>query len=181
MGKYVSKLAQNVTKYTDLIREGYLLCIDPSSGSHGSVPGYAVFRKGKLEDMGVVELPRGNRHIANRLFLLRNTLEKSFEKPDILVVELISPIMPSGGGGWKGGRMKATGQLMKSVGAILSQWDAPVLEVSPITWHTMTPPGYVKDDPSDAAMLGNAVYITLARALGETEPEVQLPNQWIRR
>lgn len=173
MGKYKSKLAQEVSQYSDILQNGEMLAVDPSSGSQGSLPGYALFRKGKLVDAGTIELPRGTRPLANRLFLLRDTLEKAFDKPDLLTIELISPVMPAKGGAFL---HKHASSLIKSVGSILSTWDVPVLEVSPMTWHSMTPPEYKKDDVQDACMIGWAVFITLARLTGTEEPKVTLPN-----
>jgi hypothetical protein len=171
--KYTSKLAQEVGKFQEEVQKGYMLAIDPSSGSQGSLPGFAVFKAGRLVDAGTISLPRGTRHIGSRLFLLRDTLEKEFEKPDILAVEWIAPVFPGAKNAYF---QKSASSLMKSVGAIMSVWDSPVVEPAPTTWHTMTPPNYEKNDTNDACMIGNAVLITLARILGEPEPAVQLPT-----
>jgi len=173
MAKYKSKLAVEVQKYTDILMNGEMLAVDPSSGSSGSLPGYALFRKGQLMDAGTIELPRGTRPLANRLFLLRNALATAFDRPDLLTIELISPVMPSKGGTFL---HKNASSLIKSVGAILSTWDTPVLEVSPMTWHSMTPPTYKKGDVQDACMIGWAVYVTAARLAGEAEPQIYLPE-----
>jgi hypothetical protein len=165
--KYTSRLAQEIEQHADALQQGYVLAIDPSSGSSGSLPGYAVFRAGRLVDAGLIGLPRGTRAIANRLYLLRNALATEFEKPDVLVIELISPVMPSKNGTFL---HKSAASLIKSVGAILSTWDVPTLEVSPTTWHSMTPPTYTKTDVNDAIMIGWAALITLARVRGEPEP-----------
>jgi len=173
VSKYKSKLALEVEQYQDILLNGEMLAVDPSSGSSGSLPGYALFRKGQLVDAGTIELPRGTRPLSNRLYLLRNALATSFDKPDLLTIELISPVMPSKGGTFL---HKNASSLIKSVGSILSTWDVPVLEVSPMTWHSMTPPQYKKDDVQDACMIGWAVFITLARLTGTEEPKVTLPN-----
>lgn len=174
MAKYKSKLALEVEKYADILANGEMLAIDPSSGSQGSLPGYALFRKGQLQDAGTIELPRGTRSLANRLFLLRDTLEKSFDRPDLLTIELISPVMPAKGGAFL---HKHASSLIKAVGCILSTWDVPILEVSPMTWHSMTPPEYKKGDIADACMIGWAVYLTLARIQGVEEPRIHLPSE----
>ena len=172
LSKKASRLAQEVGKFQTEIQQGYMLAIDPSSGSSGSLPGFAIFEAGKLVDAGTISLPRGTKQIHSRLFLLRDTLEKEFKKPDILAVEWIAPIFP---GAKNAFFQKSASSLMKSVGAIMSVWDCPVIEPAPTTWHTMTPPGYEKNDANDACMIGNAALIVLARVLGETEPKVQLP------
>jgi hypothetical protein len=177
MAKYKSKLALEVEQYQDILANGEMLAVDPSSGSQGSLPGYALFRKGQLVDAGTIELPRGSRPLANRLFLLRETLEKAFQKPDLLTIELISPVMPAKGGAFL---HKHASSLIKAVGSILSTWDVPVLEVSPMTWHSMTPPEYKKGDIADACMIGWAVYLTLARVQGEKDPPIHLPEEVLK-
>lgn len=174
MAKYKSKLALEIEQYGEIIQAGEVLAVDPSSGSQGSLPGYALFKAGKLVDAGTIDLPRGSRPLANRLFLLRETLEKAFQKPDLLAIELISPVMPAKNGAFL---HKHASSLIKAVGAILSTWDVPTLEVSPMTWHSMTPPEYKKSDVQDACMIGWAVYITLARLCGEVEPTIFLPKE----
>jgi hypothetical protein len=172
MAKYKSKLALEIERHAGVLKTGNVLAIDPSSGSQGSVPGYALFKAGQLQDAGTIALPRGTKALSNRLFLLRDTLEKEFQKPDLLIVELISPVMPAKNGQF----LHANGSsLIKAVGAILSCWDVPVLEVAPMTWHSMTPPTYKKSDTHDACMIGWAAFITLARVTGEPEPAPILP------
>jgi len=169
--KSKSKLALGILQHAEILDRGTMLAIDPSSGSQSSLPGYALFKAGKLVDAGVVNLPKGTTALSNRLFQLRNALFQEFEQPDLLAVELISPVMPSGGR-----FQKNTGSLIKAVGAILSVWDVPVVEPSPTTWHTMTPASYIKGDMHDACMIGWSCYITLARVRGEPEPTVILPE-----
>lgn len=171
--KYKSKLAGEVGQYETQLRAGTALAIDPSSGSAGSLPGFALFKAGQLVDAGTIQIPRTG-HIGNRLFKLREALVTEFEKPDILIVELIAPVMPSKNGNFL---HKSAAALIKSVGAILSAWDVPILEVSPTTWHSMTPPDYVKGDCLDAQMIGWAAFVVLARVLGEPEPEVRLLHE----
>jgi len=177
MSKYKSKLAQEVVQYEALLRGGTLLAIDPSSGSAGSLPGYALFQKGQLVDAGTIQLPRHGRHIANRLWQLRECLLTAFDKPDILAVEWIAPVFPArkaGPGGAPQFLHKSASALMKSVGAIMSVWDVPCIEPAPTTWHTMTPPGYVKNDANDAQMVGWCALTVLARVLGQPDPIIHL-------
>lgn len=174
MAKYKSRLQEDVAKYAELIASGEMLCIDPSSGSSGSLPGYALFRAGQLVDAGTISIPRGGRAIHSRLWLLRNALETEFKKPDILCVELIAPVIPTGKGTFL---HKSAAALIKSVGAILSCWDVPVIEPSPMSWHAVAPKDYVKSDAKDAQMLGWCALITLARVRGETEPQIRLLDE----
>lgn len=172
MGRYQSKLSQEVEQYADQILSGRMLAIDPSSGSHSSLPGYALFEAGKLVDCGTVDLPQGTRALHNRLYLLRHTLQNEFDKPDLLAVEKIAPVMPSKGGSFLHANASS---LIKSVGAILSCWDVPTVEPAPMTWHSMTPPEYRKNDVADACAIGWSVLITLARVRGEVEPVMSFP------
>lgn len=158
-----------VRAHAELIASGHMLCLDPSSGSQGSLPGFAIFEAGVLKDAGVITLPRGTRPIANRLWLLRHTLETEFERPDLLAVEWIAPVIPTGKGTFL---HKSAAALIKSVGAVLATWDVPVIEPKPTTWHTMTPPGYIKSDARDAQMLGWCALTVLARLRGEPDPLV---------
>lgn len=163
--KSKSRLAREVVQYADVLATGRLLAIDPASGA-SSMPGFAVFERGQLVAAGVLEIPR--RELANRLWYIAECIRTELPKPDIMCVELISPVMPSKGGG--GFINKGSGSLLKSVGAILSVHDVPILEVAPVTWQTMKPPEYVKSDAWDAAMIGWAAYIMLARETGAVEP-----------
>lgn len=177
MAKYTSKLAQEIEQYADLLKHGVLLAIDPSSGSAGSLPGYALFKQGVLQDCGLISLPRGTRAISNRLYLLRESLLTEFKKPDILAVEYIAPVFPTKNGGFL---HKSASSLTKSVGAIMSTWDVPVIEPAPTTWHALVreamvkrgedPTKYPKSDVNDAIAIAMAAFITLARALGEPDP-----------
>lgn len=178
---YKSKLAQAVEQYADILTSGYLLAIDPSSGSAGSLPGFAIFKAGVLEDAGVIQLPRGGRAISNRLWLLRQALESEFDRPDLLAVELISPIMPTKGGAFMN---KSASSLIKSVGAILSTWDVDVIEPSPSTWHALVDKAllaesallgtplykYQKTDAKDAVAIGWSAIATLAQVQGRPQP-----------
>lgn len=171
--KYKSKLAGEIAQYETQLRGGVALAIDPSSGSAGSLPGFALFKAGRLVDAGVIEIPRTG-HIGNRLFKLREALLTEFKRPDILIVELIAPVMPAKNGNFL---HRSAAALIKSVGAILSTWDVPIIEVSPVTWHSVTPSDYVKGDCMDAQMIGYAAQVVLSRVLGEQEPEIKLLHE----
>lgn len=167
VSKYRSKLAMDIAQYEVQLRTGTLLAIDPSSGSAGSLPGYALFKQGQLVDAGVIGIPRGTRQIANRLWQLREALSTEFQKPDILAVEWIAPVIPTAKGTYL---HKSAAALIKSVGAILSTWDVPVIEPSPAAWHSMVPKDYQKTDVKDAVAVGWCALVTLARVLGQEDP-----------
>ena len=167
---YKSKLSQEVSQYADQLLSGYCICIDPSSGSQGSVPGYAIFRGGKLDDAGTIELPRGSRVLSNRLFLLQQALRTEFEQPDLLIVEGVPMVMGSTGGG---NFHRGNGALIKAVGATIATWDCPILEPTPMAWHALLKgdqkASYVKTDANDAVMLGYCCLTHLARSRGEAD------------
>lgn len=165
--KFRSKLSLEVAQYEQQLKHGTLLAIDPSSGSAGSLPGYALFKAGQLVDAGVIGIPRGTKQIANRLWQLRESLVTEFQKPDILAVEWIAPVIPTAKGTFL---HKSASALIKSVGAIFSAWDVPVIEPSPVTWHSMVPADYKKTDTKDAVAVGWCALVVLARALGEPDP-----------
>jgi hypothetical protein len=176
--RYKSKLALEVAQYEEQLKFGTVLALDPSSGSAGSLPGFALFKAGQLVDAGLITIPRSGGKIANRLWQLRESLLTEFPKPDLLAIEWIAPVFPAK---MKGGQPqylhKSASALMKSVGAIMSVWNAPVVEPSPTTWHrlvdeVLTPLGltYVKSDTRDAVAIGWSALVTLARVLGEADP-----------
>lgn len=156
-----SKLATEIVKYADAMFHGTCLSIDPSSGSAGSLPGYAVFKRGELIDYGVVSIPPGTRSVYNRLYLLHKALFEGFTQPDILLVEHIA----TGMGNYAVGKA-----LVQSVGAIISVWDVPTVEVSPATWRArINKETYVKSDAQDAVTLYCAARQVLEEELGGFE------------
>lgn len=146
--KPTTKLGQQVQRYRPLILQGTLLAIDPSSGSEGSMPGYALFKAGKLVENGILRLPLGAElHV--RLQALRK-LMLEFETPDVVVVENLPPFMTF--------NSKSVLSLHKSVGVAIACTDCSALvEVTPGSWHRNTPAGYIKSDAHDAFLMGMTV------------------------
>lgn len=146
-----SKLDQAVSLHAERILNGYILAIDPSSGSEKSQPGYAIYRAGKLVDYGLINIKWGDA-VHNRLYRLATSLRGEFEQPDLLITEHLAPFMGEGKGAFFSTRNVIS--LHQSVGVIMSIWDVPVLTVSPRSWQAITPDNYQKSDQNDAIMLG---------------------------
>lgn len=159
-------IASQCERNSGLILKGTLLAIDPSSGSQSSQPGYALFEKGVLKEMGIVDV--GTRYskggaLASRLFLLRETLVEQFQ-PDVLAIERC----PFGYGN------TSAAKLQQVMGCVKSTWDIPCIEVSPSSWKRWTESlerlsgtSYEKRDDMDAAVMGVCV---IGHAL-EVEPD----------
>lgn len=162
-----SRLVRELPNHFDILETGTMLAIDPSSGSQGSLPGYALFKAGKLEDCGILRLPPGSRTLSNRLYLLHQAMSQ-FPQPDVLALELISPI-------GVGRNVVGQASLIKACGVIQSVWDVPILEVAPVTWKRFVPTNYVKSDVADACMIGLCVYQVMASLRGDTY-ELVLPD-----
>lgn len=137
------KIALNAQK----IREGTVLAIDPSSGG-SSLPGYALFHAGILVVSGVIEFPKPKRDIYQRLQYLYDKVNAlSPVPPDVLVIEQIHPKM-------------AGKELSWAVGTSIAAARSPItIEVPLNIWKAVAKatPTYVKDDESDARMIGTCV------------------------
>lgn len=160
-----TNLQKSADKYWESLISGHVLAIDPSSGSRDSMPGYAVFRAGRLIDSGLIEVARG-RELNRKLFIIGETLRTQFESPDVLVVEHIPPFMRGSG------FSKSIVALQRAIGMIIGSIDRPLLEVPPITWHKLAPDGYVKSDEKDAVMIGYAAIWTAHRLKNLSPPEL---------
>lgn len=152
-----SKLAKEITHHADALLSGVVYSFDPSSGSKGSLPGFAYWFQGKLLDFGCLKIPPGTRAANQRLFLLRQALS-ALPSPNLVITEHIST-------GFNG--FSISKPLIHSVGVIMSQWDVPVLEVAPATWQShIDKERYVKSDPQDAVSIYCAARRVLQSELG---------------
>lgn len=150
-GKALTNTEKAILKHADVILTGHILCVDPSSGSHSSLPGYAIYKQGELVESGVVQVDLGER-IHSRLFEINRTFREEFEVPDLLVLEWIPPMS------FKSGlHTKAVASLHKGIGAIMAAIPTPLLEVHPRTWQKFNTASYVKTDENDAIGIGFAV------------------------
>lgn len=166
----MSKLSEIVEQHREIILSSTLLAIDPSSGSSGSMPGYAIFKAGRFTDSGIIKLEAGT-SIHSRLFHLRKALTEDFKEitPAILVTENIPGINFNGKF-----INKSMIHLQKAIGVTTSCFDCPVIEVAPISWRKFIPENYQKSDECDAIMMGLTVLLT---ASSEYKAEEKLWNR----
>jgi hypothetical protein len=143
----LSKFQQQLGPLVEPILTGHLLSIDPSSGSRDSQPGYAVFKAGELQDSGHIAVNPAWEP-ARRLRYLGQALQSEFACPDVLVCENIGLIHV--GGGFMN---KSVISLQRSIGVVMGSFDAPIVEIAPITWRKNIPANYKKTDEADAIML----------------------------
>lgn len=132
---------------TDVILNGTLLAIDPSTGSKSSMPGFAVFIKGELVESGTIEVDlAGNR--AQKLYQINHILRTDFKAPDVVAVENISYFV---------GKMSPASvvSLQRAVGAIVAAWPVKCLvEVPSNAWQKHQFAGYFKSDANDSICIG---------------------------
>lgn len=141
------KYKKMIQECQDCLLTGRLLAIDPSTGSRSSMPGYAVFDKGKLIESGTIEVDiKGNR--AERLHEINRTLREDFATPDVVAVEsagyFVSKMNPA-----------SIISLQRAIGAIVAAHPVKCLiEIPSNVWQKHTFPGYVKGDEHDAICIG---------------------------
>lgn len=162
LDKVHPQLVKAIEANVEQILTKSFLTIDPSSGSKGnaakgwtgSMPGYAVFRKGKLVRAGEIVVPdrllKGINYTPHRLQYIAQRLRTKFPKAfNLLVIETFH---------YKQGvRTNAASfqQLNQSVGAIVAalQWKSMV-GVLAFEWTKFKPEQYMKSDANDAISLG---------------------------
>jgi Holliday junction resolvasome RuvABC endonuclease subunit len=162
-----SKLALALKPHVNLILNGTVISVDPSSGSRDSLPGYAIFRAGQYIDSGVITMPVFS-DLHKRLFYLGKCLREQIaavEKPDILVTENIPPVMTG-----KGFFNRSMVSLQRAIGVVQSSFDMPCLEVAPITWRQNIPDDYRKTDEADAIMMAITVIKHATLLIGKEPP-----------
>ena len=143
---------KSIKPIAQLISEGKLLCVDPSSGSRSSLPGFAVYENGHLLESGVIEVdPKLNRSL--RLFEIARTIREDFEEADALIVEYVPAVTFKGGSNLNATSLAA---LHKGQGAIIGARPFEhLVEIPAGTWRHHKPEGYIKTDEWDAIALGN--------------------------
>jgi hypothetical protein len=169
----ISEIQEKVRQNRNLILKGYMLVIDPSIGSSSSLPGFAVYRNGKLTESGVLKMNIGaSKH--KRLHELVSILQKEFEVPDILGMELIAgPAF-----GVMRWNINAFHSLIRSTGAIMAAYPVEtVIEVPPSVWKKTIDDDYVKSDEMDAIYIGR--YLILS-AKGELPNVEEKPTKQYR-
>ncbi len=149
-----SQLYSGIEKYHKLVTQGRVLSIDPSIGSTSSMPGWAVYQAGELQESGTLRIEVVE-SIPIRLQELARQMRELIRQyqPDILVYEEI-PAQRHGGG-----NAVAHASLLKAVGVILSipgptSW----LGIYPKSWKRLARASYKKGDEEDACEIGYCVY-----------------------
>lgn len=152
-----SKTYQAIKPLTHHILNGTMLCIDPSTGSQSSMPGYAIYKKGVLVEYGIIQVDsKLNRSV--KLYEISRTIREDFDPADVLVVEYIPPVS------YKGGMSSvAVMALQKGIGAIMAAHPYEnMIEIPSSAWRNYLPDGYEKGDDWDAVAIGNcAVCVAL--------------------
>lgn len=146
----LSKTEQRILPLADTILTGKLLCVDPSTGSHSSLPGFAWYDNGELIESGVITVNvSSNRSL--KLYEIARTIREEFDVPDVLIVEYI-PHMVYNKGKMNGNSLMA---LQKAIGAIIGAIPCPnLLEIPEAAWRSHKPEGYIKSDEFDAITIG---------------------------
>lgn len=161
--KSLRKVEYQTQRAVKAVLTGLMVVIDPSSGSSSSMPGYAIFKEGKLIDSGVMQIDH-RKEVPRRLQDISKCLSSEFPEADVLVIEDI----PSRS---FGRNAIAHATLLKSVGCILaSSKYHRFIEISPSVWHAYIKrepkeaEGYVKGDEWDAKIMGYCI-LELAREI----------------
>jgi hypothetical protein len=171
--KGVSKLQLACETHEDILANGRVLSIDPSSGSAGSMPGYAYCVGGVLLEAGTFDIEL--REVSGRLWAFAEALRRDFAgKVDLLIIEEIPPFMQSAGSSF---RSRSVVNLHMSVGAALGVFGLhPVIYVPPAAWHAdvkKLPFDYKKGDDTDACMLLHAAFSRVGMSVTGLLPWVE--------
>ena len=151
------KLFKQIHKYRDSILKGNMLALDPSCASTSSDPGYAIFRKGKLADRGIIEVEgKGSMTVPQRLQAIRRCMIDDFseENIDVIVIEDVSKLPYRTG----------SNQTTKAQGVMIAALDCEkVLEIHPSVWQNLSRDlTYEKSDDMDAEYIGRAILKVLS-------------------
>jgi len=147
--------------YTQVLT-GTFIAFDPSSGAGNSMPGYAIFKEGKLVESGIIKL-KGSDGKNVRLFNIAESIREEFPRADVVAIENIPPVSYNRKGSMGGWALVA---LQRSVGALMSCFDCEYIEVPPIAWQKYKFEGYQKTDEMDSICIGLCC-IDIARQIQE--------------
>lgn len=144
--------------------KGRVLCIDPSSGSEQSVPGFALFEGQLLREVGFLEISRTSDAPIRFKELVAALRDNFSEEVDVLVIEYVPPFMSKPGKG--GFRTQGVVNLHRAIGITMGvvNWKS-IIQVPPISWRTWVTNNvgaigstYKKRDDRDALALGLTVF-----------------------
>jgi hypothetical protein len=169
--------------YRQLLETGRVVCIDPSSGSQSSQPGFALFAAGILQASGTLKVTPDYAPSRRYRQLLAGVVElRDKFQPDVLIIEKLPLFMGSGGRMFN---QQGVVNLHRSVGVIMAGMDCErVLEVSPATWHTYLrnlgkEALYRKTDSNDAIVLGLTVFAKLGITVKEVAGLYKTPAETV--
>lgn len=147
------------------------MAIDPSTGSSSSMPGYAVFYQGRLEESGIIQVnPRDRRN--QKLFSITESLYNEFDEPDVLAIENVPPVQFKRAGAMSPWGITAT---QRAIGAIVSCFNCDYIEVAPKAWQKYKQASYQKTDEWDAIAIGYCV-LTIAQDIAEEKYGTRTPD-----
>ena len=159
-----TKTYQAIKPLVKILTRGKVMCIDPSTGSTSSMPGYAYYEKGVMMESGIIEVDH-RLNSSLRLYEIARTIREDFPVADLLIVEFIPPVTYVGGM-----NSIALMALQRSIGAIVSAHPYEhLLEIPASAWKSYKPEGYVKSDEWDAVCLGNCAITVAHEILAEDD------------
>jgi hypothetical protein len=159
-----TKTYQSIIPCYDKILTGTMLCIDPSTGSRSSLPGFALFENGQLFESGVITVDI-NLNRSKKLYEISRTIREDFDPPDVLVVEYIPPVTYGTGNRMNGVSLMA---LQKAIGSIIAAHPVEhLLEIPASAWRNYKPDNYIKSDEMDAITLGLCA-VSIAKHIKDT-------------
>lgn len=149
--------------------EGTVLVVDPSIGSMSSMPGWAAYIGGLLQDSGTLEIDLPQATETPRWVRLKQVYQQLRNlstgwKPDVCIYEEV-PVSAHAG------RSQVShASLLNAVGVTMAAIDAnKFVGIPPISWKRYVPEDYVKGDEEDAIQMGRIV-IEMAREILATDP-----------
>lgn len=160
-GPTTNAIYSKIRANKDLIQNGVVLAIDPSSGGSSPV-GWAWAIKGKRESSGILEVSK-KLPVARRLGELIQLFGEGFcdPKPDVLLIEKI-----------RGSRAHAF--LLWAVGATIAMfYDSVIIEIPTNIWKAYAGKGYEKSDEGDAICILESVLLLSQ----QSSSDVQQRNQ----
>ncbi|RPH39046.1 MAG: hypothetical protein EHM87_24750 [Burkholderiales bacterium] len=177
LSKSLLKLKKAVWKYREKLLEGTVAAIDPSciSGKGGSKPAYALFKKGKFVEQGILDVDY-HPLLAIRLQGIAACVREYLDtKVDLLVIE-DTPYVPirTKAQAAKTGKTymnaKTIASLKQAIGAIKGAltYGKPVIDVNPLCWYAIAKQqgwAITKEDSDDARLIGMTVMQVLAECM----------------
>jgi Holliday junction resolvasome RuvABC endonuclease subunit len=148
-----SQVYKEIAHGANLLVHGKVLAVDPSMGSHSSMPGWALYDAGELIQSGVLDINPDGTKWERLKEVYRQLRNMSLEhRIDACIYENV-PVSAHAG------RSQVShASLLMAVGVTMSAVDARVfVGIPPIVWKCRASEGYIKGDEEDARQLGRIV------------------------